>query len=104
MRIDTMYIDYDKDEDITTLDIHAITMEHEYDFQNVEILEKEINYKKQVIKDIIHTKPDISSIEDRNDIKNNGVCQITIILLKTSPKCVKVLNILFSRICRFLCS
>ena len=54
----------------TALSDHAVDNLHNFNFNNVKILNKETNYKKRLILEMIHIKKELKSINYRTDITN----------------------------------
>jgi len=57
-------------ENRTALSNHAIENLHNFDFNNVQILDYEINYKKRNIKEMIHIKKTKNTVNFRTDTDN----------------------------------
>lgn len=56
--------------DKTALTKHAKEEKHQFNFDNVTILDKETNEKRRLIKEMIHIKQEKKAINDRQDIQN----------------------------------
>lgn len=57
----------------TALSRHSKELNHHFDFNNVSILDRESNYKKRLIKEMINIKKEKNSINFRTDIQNLSI-------------------------------
>ena len=57
----------------TALSKHSKELNHHFDFNNVRILDKESNYQKRLIKEMINIKKEKNSINFRTDIQNLSI-------------------------------
>ena len=54
----------------TALHKHEHTEKYEFDFKNAKVRNQDSNYKKLIVKEMIHIKKDSNTVNDKKDIKN----------------------------------
>lgn len=59
-----------KQTQITALAKHAIEENHKFDFENPQILDREQNYNKRLISEMIHIVKDRNAINNKRDVEN----------------------------------
>jgi len=52
---------------VSVITNHRITFEYEFDWDNVKVLDEEINYKKRLISEMIHIKNQKCGLNSQND-------------------------------------
>ena len=57
----------------TALTKHAWQQDHTFSFDNVQIVDKSVNYKKRMILEITHIASNPNSINQRSDTENLSV-------------------------------
>ena len=57
----------------SVVSLHPIENKHEFDWENISVLDMESNYKKRLVSEIIYIKSNHNSINKKEDIQKSNV-------------------------------